>query len=291
MRTHAIAIVALAVLALATAAVARAPVKPRGNFGGGALVSPPKDIFGPGNAVVGLRALPKRKLEIAATVRARCAGGDITATAKIAANGRFRANGTATQEPNPALRIRTRYRLSGRFTDRGSAHGTIAASIRRSLRGRTKTCRTGKVRFRVRRATSRIGKAGAPKGARYYGTTSQRSTAARRPIVLRVSGDGRRLRRGLFSESVKCSDGTVSIGVEAPRTNVRIDRRGRVRDRERFEIKEGETLVRVDDRFTANIGSKGARGTFSLSDRTIDRASGRTIRTCRSGKVRWRASR
>ncbi len=108
---------------------------------------------------------------------------------------------------------------------------------------------------------------------------------------MRVSADGRRVTRSLFAYAVKCSDGRLSIGVEAPRTNVAIDARGRVRDRDRSSQKEGETIVEIDDRFTAELGSKGARGTFALSDRTKDRASGRVIQTCRTGTIRWRASR
>jgi hypothetical protein len=90
---------------------------------------------------------------------------------------------------------------------------------------------------------------------------------------------------------VKCSDGKLSIGVEAPRTNVAIDSRGRISDRDRSTQKEGETVIEIDDRFTGQLGTKGGRGTFSLSDRTKDRASGRTIQTCKTGTVRWRASR
>jgi hypothetical protein len=147
------------------------------------------------------------------------------------------------------------------------------------------------VKFGVRRPTTGVGTAGAPKAARYYGTTNQRGAGPNRAIVLRVSSNAKRLTRGLFGESVKCNDGKLSIGVEAPRTNIAIDSRGRVKDRERFELTEGETITHVDDRFTAQLGSKGASGTFSLSDRTADRASGRTIRTCKSGTIRWRASR
>src|SRR4051794_1233704 len=73
-RLRAIFGTALGVATLAAPAVAQAPSPPRGNFGGGALVSPPRDIFGAGNAIVALRALPKRRLEIEATVRAKCAG-------------------------------------------------------------------------------------------------------------------------------------------------------------------------------------------------------------------------
>jgi hypothetical protein len=282
---------ALSTCTLAAPAVAQAPSPPRGNFGGGALVSPPRDIFGAGNALVALRALPERRLEIEATVRAKCAGGDISAATKIAASGTFGADGTVTQEPSPALTITTTYKLSGRFTGAGEAEGTIAATIVRSLEGRKTTCRSGEVAFAVRRPTTGLGTPGAPKAAHYYGTTTQKSTGPNRPIVMRVSADGKRITRALFGESVKCSDDRVSIGVEAPRTNIAIDSRGRVTDRDKFTITEGEAVTYVDDRFTAQLGTRGARGTFSLSDRTTDRASGRTIQTCKSGTIRWRASR
>ena len=291
MRSGVTILAALAVFALTATAVAEAPVTPRGNFGGGALVAPPGKIFGAGNAVIALRALPRRRLEIEATLRARCAGGDITADTTISAGGRFRASGTATQEPNLAVKITTRYEMSGRFTDAGAAEGTVTATIEQSVEGQVETCRTGRVKWAVRRPTAGLGNPGAAKAGRYYGTTSQRGAGPSRPIVLRISADGKRLTRGLFGESVKCSDGRLSIGLEGPRTDVPIDSRGRVRDRERFDFNEGETTVYVDDRFTADLGSRGARGTLSLSDRTVDRASGRTIQSCKSGTVRWRAAR
>ena len=90
---------------------------------------------------------------------------------------------------------------------------------------------------------------------------------------------------------MKCSDDRVAIGIEAPRTDVPIDSRGRVNDHERYEFTQGEAVVHVDDRFTAELGTRGARGTFSLSSRAADRASGRTIQTCKSGTIRWRAAR
>jgi len=281
----------LAAVALAATAVAEAPVSPRGNFGGGALVSPPRDIFGAGNAVVALRALPQRRLEIEATVRARCAGGDISASAKVAADGSFSAKGTVTQEPSPLAKVTTKYEMSGRFTTKNAADGTITATITRSIEGRETTCRSGRVAFGARRPTTGVGSAGAQKAARYYGTTTQRGVGPNRPIVLRISADGRRLTRALFAYSVKCSDGKLSIGVEAPRTNVAIDARGRISDRDTSTQREGETVIEIDDRFTGQLGATGGRGTFSLSDRTKDRASGRVIQTCRTGTVRWRAAR
>jgi hypothetical protein len=290
-RFRALSLGALAALTLAVPAVAQAPVSPSGNFGGGALVAPPSDLFGAGNAVVALRALPKRQLEIEATVRARCAGGDISATTTIAADGDFRSKGTVTQQPSPVEKVTTKYTLSGRFTDAGAAEGTVSATIKRSVEGRVTTCRSGTVPFDVRRPTTGLGTPGAPKAARYYGTTAQKSVGPNRPIVLRISADGKRVTRALFGYSVKCSDGKLAIGVEAPRTNVSIDSHGIVRDRDASTEAQGEIVVHIDDRFQAQLGRHGARGTLSLSDRTTDRASGRTIQTCRTGTIRWRASR
>jgi hypothetical protein len=280
---------AVAAVALCTAADAQAPA-PAGNFGGGALVSPPNEHFGPGNAVVALRALPERKLEIEATARGACAGGDIAADATVAADGSFSAKGTERTEPERNVKVTTTYTLDGTFTSPSSADGTISATIRRRAGGRTQSCRTGSVKFGVRRPAGTIGTPGTDLARRYFGTTSQRGAGPHRPIVLRVSGDGLVISRALFGESVRCSDRTSSAGIDAPRTNAAIDSKGRVKDRERYEIKRGNALVKVDDRFTAQFGSAGARGTFALSDRTIDRTSGRVIESCRSGVVKWTAA-
>jgi hypothetical protein len=280
---------AVAAIALSAAAGAQAPA-PAGNFGGGALVAPPNEHFGPGNAVVALRALPRGKLEIEATVRGTCSGGDIAADATVAADGSFSATGTERTEPERNVKVTTTYTLAGAFTSASAADGTLAATIRRRAGGRTRSCRTGSVKFGIRRPAGTIGTPGTDLATRYYGTTSQRGAGPRRPIVLRVSGDRLVISRALFGESVRCSDRTRSTGIDAPRTNAAIDSKGRVKDRERYEIKRGNALVKVDDRFTAQLGSAGARGTFALSDRTIDRTSGRVIESCRSGEVTWTAA-
>lgn len=281
---------AVAAVALTATAVAQAPA-PRGNFGGGALVAPPRDLFGPGNAVVALRALPERKLQIEATVRGSCAGGEIAADAQIAADGSFGAKGTARTKPDRSVKVTTRYRIAGMFSSATAAGGTLSATIERTADGRTRRCRSGTVTFGARRPQGVIGAPGARPRARYYGATSQRGVGPRRPIVLRVSADGLVISRALFGESVRCSDDTRASGIEAPRTNAAIDSKGRVNDRERFTVRSGETLVKVDDRFTAQLGATGARGTFSLSDRTVDKATGNVIQSCKSGRIRWTAAR
>ena len=273
------------------AAIAQAPARLTGNFGGGALVAPPKDLFGPGNLVIGLRALPARRLEIEATVRARCAGGDVQVATKTAADGSFSAEGSESQTPARGEKVRTTFKLAGSFTSERAVEGTLSATLEKTEEGaQKKTCKTGEVAFSARRPNGELGDREARPRARYFGVTAQRGTGPRRPIVLRLSGDRRRISRALFGEQVKCSDNKRSIGIEAPRTNIAIDSKGRVSDHETDKIDNGSTFTYLDDRFTATLGRRGAKGTFSLSDRTVDKASGNVIQSCSSGTVKWPAA-
>ena len=283
----------------AVGAIAQAPKRPAGNFGGGALVPPPRAHFGAGNVVIGLRALPERKLQIEATIRASCpgatgdaktAGADISADAKLAPDDAFEAEGTETSEPDQGVILKTTYKLSGKFTSASALDGTISATLSRRAAGTTKSCKTGSVEFSARRPNGKLGVRGAKPDAGYYGSTAQRGVGPRRAIVLRVSGDGQLITRGLFSESVTCSDGKRSSGIEAPRTNISINAKGRVSDRERFTIDNGSTETKVNDHFSATFGVDGAKGTFSLSDRTLDKSTNREIQSCRSGTVNWTAA-
>ena len=94
----------------------------------------------------------------------------------------------------------------------------------------------------------------------------------------------------LFGEQVNCSDNKRSIGIEAPRTNIAVDSEGRVSDHETDKIDNGTTFTYLDDRFTATIGRTGAKGTFSLSDRTVDKLSGNVVQSCSSGTIKWTAA-
>lgn len=279
-----------AALVAASAATAQAPERPSGNFGGGALAAPPKDIFGAGNAVIAFRAVEQGELEVEATVRAKCTGGDITATVKVADDGTFKGDGTATQEPSPDVKVKTTYELAGTFQSARVVEGTISATLTRSSEGKTQTCKTGTVKFGARRPVGELGKRGAERRARYYGITAQRGVGPRRPIVLRIDSSGKIVSRALFGYQVRCSDGTRSIGIEAPRTDIAIGSTGRVSDRDKYTEDNGATKTYVDDRFTAVIGRKGAKGTFSLSDRTIDKATGNIIQSCESGEITWTAA-
>ena len=274
-----------------SAAVAQAPERPSGNFGGGALVAPPKDLFGPGNGLVALRALPKSRLEIEATLRAKCAGGDVQAATKIAADGSFAADGSATQEPTRGEKIKTTYKLTGQFTDAGAAEGKVSATLVKTAEGQeTKTCKTGTIEFEVRRPDGESAAARRGRGRRYYGTTAQRGTGPRRPIVLRL----RAIARG---SRARCSASRSS----ATTTHARSASRRRARTsgstataRSPTTRPTGSTTARrytyIDDRFTATLGRSGAKGTFSLSDRTVDKLSGNVIQSCKSGTIKWTAA-
>jgi len=284
-----------AALVVAGAAIAQAPEKPAGNFGGGAVVPAPKQLFGAGSAVIAMRALPNRDLQIDATLRGNCGGGKITTTTKIATDGSFSAKGTAREDPNPSTKVTATYSIAGTFTSASAIEATGSAQIVVSGDGATKRCRSGAIKLHARRPGGEIGKPGAVPGAVYYGTTTQQTTAdrglgPRRPIVLRISADGRLLTRGLYGEEVRCNDDKTSAGVDAPRTDIKIDAKGRVKDRERFTEEGEQVLVHVDDRFTATFGSKGAHGTFSLSDVTLDRTTGNVIQSCKSGTIKWTAA-
>ena len=273
------------------AAVAQAPERPSGNFGGGALVAPPKKLFGPGNLVIALRALPERRLEIEATVRGTCAGGDIQVATKAMADGSFAADGSTSQTPAPGEKVKTTYTLAGSFTSERAVEGTLSATlVKTSDSAETQTCRSGRIAFSARRPDGGLGDRDAQPRPAYFGVTAQRSTGPRRPIVLRLSGDRRRISRALFGEQVNCSDRKRSIGVEAPRTNIAIDSKGRVSDHETDKIDNGQSFTHIDDRFTATLGRAGAKGTFSLSDRTVDKLTGNVIQSCRSGTIKWTAA-
>jgi hypothetical protein len=290
-RTPVVVSAVAVLLAGASAATAQAPERPAGNFGGGALAAPPKNLFGPGNAVVALRALDKGRLEIEATVRAKCAGGDLQVATKVADDGTFKADGASTQEPVSGEKVKTTYKLVGAFTGASTANGTVSATLVSSPEGQEReTCKTGQIKFEVRRPDGELGDRKARPRAFYYGTTAQRSTGPRRPIVLRLSGDRTRIARAMFGEQVKCDDDTRSIGIEAPRTNVAIDGEGRVSDHETDRIDNGASYTYIDDHFTATLGRTGAKGTFSLSDRTVDKLSGNVVQSCKSGTIKWTAA-
>lgn len=281
---------AVAALALAATALAQAPALPVGNFGGGTVLPPPADPLGAGNAVLGMRAADG-KLKIEATLRGKCGGGTFSAKATLAADGGFRARGTSRRRPEPGVRLKTTYDISGTLTATGVEDGSATASSEIRVRGqKTVRCKSGTVAYQVRRPSGEIGTPGAAPKARYYGITSERRGGPRRGIVMRVSSDGKALTRALYAVTLACGKLELPDIVDTPRRSLAIDDLGRVSDRVRTTFREPKTITRSDERFTATLGSTGAAGTLSITERTTSRMSGKLIETCKTGTIKWTAA-
>lgn len=271
----------------AAAAPAQAPVS---HYGGGAIIDPPKSIEGPGNMIISLRAAGNGKVQIFIGMGARCEIAAIRTTATLAADGSFSASGAAIERPGGGVRLRSTYKVSG-ILGAANASGTASARGKVQQRGRqTRRCKTGSVAWEARRPTGDVGTPGAAlPAARLYGTTSQTSRDRRHALVLRISADGKRLRRALYSLNLTCAGDTLVVA-DAPDGNLSIGADGKVSDVQHDSEKvDRRTRVRTTETFNATIGAAGATGRFSVTARVIDIPSGRTVGRCRSDTVKFTA--
>jgi len=278
-------------MALAPTAVAQAPAPPTGNFGGGLVLGFPKDPLGAGNAVLGMRATAGGKLQIEATIPGSCGGGTFPAKTTIAADGSFVAQGTNRRRPEPGLRVKTTYKIAGTLTANGVDDGTARAATEIRVKGeKTARCGSGSVPFKVRRPSGSIGTPGPAPKARFYGVTSEKRNSARRGIVLRVSSGGRFLSRALYGVTLRCGKLAFPDVLDTPRRDVPIDDQGRFDDRIVDTSRQDRTMTRSVERFSGTIGSAGAKGTLSITERTRSRKTGKLIETCRTGPIKFTAA-
>lgn len=290
MRASAAVAATLLGLPLAATAVAQEPAPPVGNFGGGVVLGPPKDPLGAGNAVLGMRATGG-KVRIEATIRARCGGGTFPASATLAADGSFVAKGTNRRRPEPGLRLETTYRIAGTLTASGVDNGSAKASIEVRVKGqKTVRCKSGTVAFKARRPSGQIGTPGAAPRTRYYGITSEKRNGARRGIVMRVSSDGQSLTRALYAVTLTCGKLKLPDIVDTPRRSLVIDSQGAISDRVRTTFRDRRTITRSVEHFSGTLGSTGAEGRLSITERTTSRKTGKLLETCRTGSITWTAA-
>ena len=281
-----VALAALAALAVAGAnATAQDLAGPVGNYGGGAVVAPPRSIYSAGNMLIGLRASGGAlRMNVAMTLSCSV-DATFAARATPAADGSFSARGSARRRGG----IRTRWSIRGTIAG-AAASGSATARTTVTRGGRTRACPTSRVKWSARRAGGDLGLPPPPPKERYFGTTSQRLNGPRRAITLRISSDATKLARALYEVTVRCGSETITDTYDAPKRNLAIGADGRVRDIERFTFRNGRTIYRSVERFSATIGAAGASGTFSTTARITDRRTGRTLVRCRSGSVRWTAA-
>ncbi|MGH2839805.1 MAG: hypothetical protein ACRDKY_03140 [Solirubrobacteraceae bacterium] len=278
--------VTAALVGVAAGAQGQAPAR---HYGGGTIADPPTSIYDAGNVVISLRATANGKVQILAYMGAKCPTAFVRVNATRAADGSFAVAGT-TKRADGGQRISTKYEISGTVSAPTAAGTASATTTLKRAGSAARTCKSGSVRWEARPATGDIGTPGAAvASARLYGTTSQRVGSRRHGIVMRVSADGTRVRRVLYTHNLRCAHATL-------RERDAVDRNQKIRADGTFSSVErrtqtgaGGARVRTVERFSGKIGSQGAGGTLSITARYVN-ASGRTYARCKTATVTWKAA-
>jgi hypothetical protein len=105
-----------------------------------------------------------------------------------------------------------------------------------------------------------------------------------------VTADGTRLRRALYGVTLKCDERKIPDVLDTPRRNVSVGADGFFEDNVKSSFPEGNTTVKSDERFEGTLGSIGAEGTLSITERRYSRKTKKLLETCKTGKIRWTAA-
>jgi hypothetical protein len=155
------AVAALASTAVALtaggAALAQEPAVPAGNYGGGAVVAPPRSIYNAGNMLVSLRATSDGRVQINAAVILSCSQDAVfRIVVTPAADGSFDAKGVRVRRMSGGGSVRTDFAIGGTIAG-ASASGSATARNAITRGERTQRCPRATVRWQARRATGEIG--------------------------------------------------------------------------------------------------------------------------------------
>src|SRR4051812_11742104 len=124
-------------------------------------------------------------------------------------------------------------------------------------------------------------------------------------IVLTADKKAAKLKSAVIAWEARCGDGMTlpisgavtatkgSPGFSAGADDLDMSRNGKQRfsGRQAFALDGGDSAMRVVVKLTGKLGRKAASGTLSAEGTEIDKSSGATRTTCRTGTVRWKASR
>src|SRR3954454_3063055 len=124
-------------------------------------------------------------------------------------------------------------------------------------------------------------------------------------IVLTADKKAAKLKSAVIAWEARCGDGTTlpfssavtarkrSPGFSAGPDDLQLSRNGKQRFSgwQAFVLDGGDSAIAVGVELTGNLGRKAASGTLSAEGREFDKSSGATRTTCRTGTVRWNASR
>jgi hypothetical protein len=131
------------------------------------------------------------------------------------------------------------------------------------------------------------------------------STRSGEAIVLTADRKAAKLRSAVIAWEARCGDGMTlpvssavtatkgSPGFSAGPEDLKMSRNGKQRfsGRQAFALDGGDSAIKVVVKLTGKLGRKAAAGNLSAEATVIDKSSGATRTTCRTGNVRWKASR
>lgn len=257
-----------------------------GTFGGGKVVGKTRSTNGAGNMTIGLRATGGR-VQVNVSLRGDCGGGSTVVAVPIAADGTFRAKGTKRLAEG-GVRSRVVYDVTGAFSG-DTASGKATGSVAFSGSTRKRRCSFGTLRWNARRATGELGDLGGQRPSMLWGTTTARRGGVKGGIVLRLGTTGFVLDRALYNADLRCPSVTLR-GIDSPNPSIPFTAGGRFKDTEIFSFDVGNRRFRNVERFAGQVGSTGAKGTYSITTTVTNIRTGRRIETCRVPTTRWVAA-
>src|SRR3954449_489294 len=146
---------------------------------------------------------------------------------------------------------------------------------------------------------------GAAPGALAANAVFGGSTRSGEAIVVTADKKAAKLKSAVIAWEATCGDGMTlpissavtgrkrSPGFSAGPEDLVLSRNGKQRfsGRQAFVLDGGDSAIAVVVKLTGKLGRKAASGTLSAAGREFDKSSGATRTTCRTGTVRWNASR
>ena len=280
------------VLAAATAGVALGQsAAPVGNFGGGAIALPIKETTVAKDMLLSIRARSNGRIGVHGQIYARCGLGTISATGKLASDGRFTLRGSVNRRPLVGTRNTSRFVVKGTLTPDGG-QGTAQVKLRVRTKGRaTRSCTSRTVTWTVRRPGAAAAAAPAPAEGTLYGLTTQTAANARHAIVLHAASGGRRIERAAFGYRPSCDRGRIvephDVNI-SPEFDVAAD--GSFRVVERFRTTFADVILRTTVVLRGQFDAAGnAAGKLAVTERYASRRNGKRFDVCKTGTRSWSA--
>jgi hypothetical protein len=205
--------------------------------------------------------------------------------------GRFRAKRSSIHRLNSdGGRVLYSWRLRGR-SDGTFVTGRVRITGVMYLDGRRMPCTRKPVR-RFRARVTAPTPPGAPRpagGAAFGGTSDFVTTGLRGPVMLRVSGDGKRV-GAIWAMRTRCAKGAGEGFVNiSPAARIKAD--GSFSRPERFWQYFRDARIRYTVAFSGRFSGDGAAGSFHVTARWYDRKGKHLKTTCDSGLHAWSAAR